>query len=357
MKRLRFFDLFAGIGGFRLALEREGFTCVGFCEKDKWARKLYRAYYNTEGEVEYEDATRIIPEQLPDFDILCAGFPCQAFSIAGKRRGFKDTRGTLFFEIARIAGVKRPTYLLLENVKGLLSHDRGRTFEVILKTLDELGYDAEWQVLNSKDFGVPQNRERVFIVGHLRGRSRPKVFPILESDKVYYRPPKAKKAIRKDSEEIAGCLLARQYASWNGNYVVDKPIRIGQINNGGQGERVYSTNGIAVTLKANGGGRGAKTGLYLVHDPYNNRVRNDNLVRTLRTNYSNGNSWIIHSGLAVRRLTPLECFRLQGFPDDIYYKAKEIGISDTQLYRLTGNAVTIQVVQSIARKMRGDAEK
>ena len=357
MKKLKFFDLFAGIGGFRLALEREGFTCVGFCEKDKWARKLYKAYYNTEGEADYEDATRIVPEQLPDFDVLCAGFPCQAFSIAGKRRGFEDTRGTLFFEIARIAGVKRPTYLLLENVKGLLSHDRGKTFEIILKTLDELGYDAEWQVLNSKDFGVPQNRERVFIVGHLRGRSRPKVFPITESDKVYYRPEKAKKEIRENSEEIAGCLLTRQYASWEGNYVVDKPIRIGQINNGGQGERIYSTNGTAVTLEANGGGRGAKTGLYLVYDPYNNKVKNDNLVGTLRTNYSNGNSWIIRGGFAVRRLTPLECFRLQGFPDDIYYKAKEIGISDTQLYRLTGNAVTVQVVQSIARKLKNDAEK
>ena len=179
---MKFFDLFAGIGGFRIALEREGFTCIGFCEIDKWARKLYKAYYNVREEEEYEDATKINPEDLPDFDILCAGFPCQAFSIAGKRRGFEDTRGTLFFEIARIAKVKRPTYLLLENVKGLLSHDEGRTFEIILKTMDELGYDAEWQVLNSKDFGVPQNRDRVFIIGHLRGKSRPKIFPLSETD-------------------------------------------------------------------------------------------------------------------------------------------------------------------------------
>ena len=322
---MKFFDLFAGIGGFRIALEREGFTCVGFCEIDKWARKLYKAYYSVkEEEEEYEDATKINPEDLPDFDILCAGFPCQAFSIAGKRRGFKDTRGTLFFEIARIAKVKRPTYLLLENVKGLLSHDEGRTFEIILKTLDELGYDAEWQVLNSKDFGVPQNRERVFIIGHLRGKSRPKIFPLSERDRIYYQPPKVKEKICKDIQsggEIAATLMARQYANWNGNYVIDKPIRVGLINKGGQGERVYSSEGIAVTLKANGGGRGAKTGLYLTNDS------------------------------RIRRLTPLECFRLQGFPDSLYYKAKELGISDSQLYRMAGNAVTVQVVQSIAKKL------
>ena len=274
---MKFFDLFAGIGGFRIALEREGFTCIGFCEIDKWARKLYKAYYNVREEEEYEDATKINPEDLPDFDILCAGFPCQAFSIAGKRRGFEDTRVTLFFEIARIAKVKRPTYLLLENVKGLLSHDEGRTFEIILKTMDELGYDAEWQVLNSKDFGVPQNRERVFIIGHLRGKSRPKIFPLSETDKVYYKLPEAQKEIHQNSE-LAVTLTARQYVSWTGNYI-----------------KVWD--------------------------------------------------------LKIRRLTPLECFRLQGFPDDIYYLAKKLGISDSQLYKMTGNAVTVQVVQSIARKL------
>jgi len=276
---VKFFDLFAGIGGFRIALEREGFTCVGFCEIDKWARKLYKAYYNARGEEEYEDSRKINPEDLPDFDILCAGFPCQAFSIAGKRRGFEDTRGTLFFEIARIAKVKRPTYLLLENVKGLLSHDEGRTFEIILKTLDELGYDAEWQVLNSKDFGVPQNRERVFIIGHFRGRSKPRVFPIRERDKIYYKSTKVEEKICKDFQkrEIAIALLSRQYANWNGNYVIDKG--------------------------------------------------------------------------KFRRLTPLECFRLQGFPDDIYYKAKELGIPNNQLYKMAGNSVTVQVVQSIAKKL------
>jgi len=327
---MRFFDLFAGIGGFRLALEREGYKCVGYCEIDKYARKLYEAYYETEGEASYEDVRDIVPEELPDFDVLTAGFPCQSFSISGKRRGFEDTRGTLFFEIARIARVKRPTYLLLENVKGLLNHDKGRTFEIILQTLDELGYDAEWQVLNSKHFGVPQNRERVFIVGHLRGRSRPKVFPIRESDKVYYRPGEDKEKVCKDIQEegeVAITLLARQYANWNGNFVAEennnKTIPLGYVGRTNcQGNRVYSIYGVATTICANGGGRGAKTGLYLTED------------------------------FRIRRLTPLECFRLQGFPDDIYYKAKELGISDAQLYKMTGNAVTVQVVQTIARKLK-----
>ena len=168
---IRYFDMFAGIGGFRSGLEAVGgFECVGYCEIDPYARKAYEALYDIRGELFYEDATKIIPEQLPDFDLICGGFPCQSFSIAGARRGFEDTRGTLFFEIARSAAVKRPKYLYLENVPGLLSHDKGWTFKVILNTLDELGYDVAWQVLNSKDFGVPQSRKRVMLVGFLRGK-------------------------------------------------------------------------------------------------------------------------------------------------------------------------------------------
>lgn len=157
--------------GFELSAE-----CVGFSEIDKYAVAIYQKHFPTHKN--FGDATRIVPEDIPDFDFLCGGFPCQAFSIAGKRGGFEDTRGTLFFEIARIARVKRPKLLLLENVKGLLSHDSGRTFGTILATLSDMGYFCEWQVLNSKDFGVPQNRERVFIVGHLGGGSGRKVFPV-----------------------------------------------------------------------------------------------------------------------------------------------------------------------------------
>lgn len=166
---IKFFDMFAGIGGFRSGLEAiGGFECVGYCEIDKYAKQAYEAMYDTGGELYFDDARKIVPEQLPDFDLLVGGFPCQSFSIAGARKGFDDTRGTLFFEIARIAAVKKPKYIYMENVPGLLNHDSGKTFETILHTLDELGYDVCWQVLNSKNFGVPQSRNRVFIIGYLR---------------------------------------------------------------------------------------------------------------------------------------------------------------------------------------------
>ncbi|EYT96286.1 DNA methylase [Enterococcus mundtii CRL35] len=147
---MRFLDLFAGIGGFRLGMEYAGHECVGFCEIDKFARASYKAIHDTEGEVEMHDITTVSDEfvrGIGSVDIICGGFPCQAFSIAGKRKGFEDTRGTLFFEIARFASILRPRYLFLENVKGLLNHERGATFETILRALDELGYDVEWQVL------------------------------------------------------------------------------------------------------------------------------------------------------------------------------------------------------------------
>jgi DNA (cytosine-5)-methyltransferase 1 len=173
---MRFLDLFAGIGGFRTGMEMAGHQCVGYVEIDKYARKSYEAMYETEGEWTRHDITAVTDSEWRQLrgavDIICGGFPCQAFSNAGNRRGFDDTRGTLFFEIARAAKQIQPPYLLLENVKGLLSHDKGRTFETILQTLDELGYDAQWEVLNSKNFGVPQNRERVFIIGYLRADRR-----------------------------------------------------------------------------------------------------------------------------------------------------------------------------------------
>ena len=184
MKEIKFIELFAGIGGFRYGLEQikenNNFKCVWANEINKFASKIYKKNFG-EGELYEGDIRSVMAKTLPEFDMLCGGFPCQAFSIAGKRGGFEDTRGTLFFEIARIAREKQPRILFLENVKGLLSHNEGKTFETILFTLDELGYDAQWEVLNSKNFGVPQNRERVFIVGYLRGECRSEVFPIQET--------------------------------------------------------------------------------------------------------------------------------------------------------------------------------
>jgi len=205
---MKYFSLFSGIGGFELGIQcafnkqstevkqdREGRNgvanqvehnvlptsrstplCIGFSEIDKYATQIYKKHFPNHKE--YGDVSKIKWNDVEDFDLLCGGFPCQSFSIAGKRGGFDDTRGTLFFEIARAAQHKQPRLLLLENVKGLLSHNQGETFHTILKTLDGIGYDLQWQVLNSKNFGVPQNRERVFIIGHLRGTSRPQVFPI-----------------------------------------------------------------------------------------------------------------------------------------------------------------------------------
>lgn len=220
---IRFFDIFAGIGGFRSGLEKAGgFKCVGYCEIDKYAKLAYETLYDTKGEVYYDDARKIKPEELPDFDLMCGGFPCQSFSQAGKRLGFADARGTLFFEIARIAAVKKPKYLLLENVPGLLSHDSGRTFAAILSSLDELGYDVTWQVLNSADHNVAQSRKRVYIVGFLR-------------------------------ERCAGQILSFTDAN---------PKTLIQRIPGKEGNRVYSPEGLSITLTSQAGGFGGKTGLY-----------------------------------------------------------------------------------------------
>lgn len=261
--------MFSGIGGFDLGIERAaeslGITvkCVGFSEIDQPAIRTYKEHYDHDS---YGDATGIDADTLPRFDLLVAGFPCQPFSIAGGRRGFEDTRGTLFFDIARIIKAREPRFFILENVKGLVSHDGGRTFRTIITALDELGYDLQWQVLNSKDYGVPQSRERVYIVGNLGGTPRPEIFPSP-------RP---------------------------GN--------------------PYSTVGLTT-----------KTAV----------------ARTLT---AGGNSGGNHSGMTIlrtpdgdRRLTPIEWERLQGFPD-----GWTVG-SDTQRYKQCGNAVSVPVVEYVAR--------
>jgi DNA (cytosine-5)-methyltransferase 1 len=216
-KKLRYLSLFTGIGGFELgliqaAIGRAELECIGYSEIDKYATQIYQKHFPEHHN--YRDITKINEAELPDFDILMGGFPCQAFSIAGKRKGFDDTRGTLFFDIARLIKAKRPRLLLLENVKGLLSHDDGRTFKTIIATLDELGYDLQWQVLNSKNHGVPQNRERVLIVGNLGGTRRPKVFPFGQGD--------AEHPDQTNEQGCASTLTGRSAGGQNrrGNYVV-----------------------------------------------------------------------------------------------------------------------------------------
>jgi len=213
---MKFIDLFSGIGGFRLGMEQAGHECVGWVEIDKFARKSCEAIHNTKGEWTAHDITKVTNEEWRQFkgtvDIICGGFPCQAFSIAGKRSGFQDTRGTLFFEIVRAANEIRPSILFLENVKGLLNHEKGRTFGVILGALDELGYDVEWEVCNSKYFGVPQNRERVFIIGHLRGQSRREIFPLGSSDE--------KDIALQGQQNITNTITTRYSTAGTGTFIV-----------------------------------------------------------------------------------------------------------------------------------------
>lgn len=388
-KAIRFFDMFAGIGGFRSGLEAVGgFECVGYCEIDKYANQAYKAIYDTKGELYFEDARTIKPCDLPDIDLICGGFPCQSFSIAGKRLGFDDdTRGTLFFEIARIAAVKRPAFLFLENVPGLLSHDGGRTFATILAALDELGYDVAWQVLNSKSFGVPQSRKRVYLVGYFRERCAGEIFSFTET---------------------------------NGTPLI-------QVLPGTQGNRIYSDQGVSITLTSGAGGFAGKSGLYEIGLPIKVKTKSGfqiahtvtpgntqgcffidmnpppNLTENARCITARQDSGISkhkgeHSGVfiedlprailtpekefvrqrgrrfkepdeamftitaqdrhgvihrgRVRKLTPRECWRLQGFTDEQFDKAVAAGISDGRLYKIAGNAVSVPVIAAIGQKIK-----
>ncbi|MFX3889186.1 DNA cytosine methyltransferase [Streptococcus suis] len=338
---MKFLDLFAGIGGFRLGMERAGHECVGFCEIDQFARKSYKAIHDTEGEFDFHDITRVTDESVRGIgrvDVICGGFPCQAFSIAGKRAGFEDTRGTLFFEIARFASILRPKYLFLENVVGLLNHDNGNTFETILGALDELGYDAEWQVFNSKNFGVPQNRERVFIIGHLRGAGGRAIFPFGRGDK----------EIGSLQGQSTNTITARYgEAQGSGSYIIEgqqpKIIQRGHgYNQGGEHD-------ITPTLTSNSW---QENNHVKVYDFYNRKTKDE--VGTLTASGHQGNTkagtFGILDGIRIRKLTPRECWRLQGFPDWAFDRAQAVN-SNSQLYKQAGNSVTVNVIEAIARKL------
>jgi DNA (cytosine-5)-methyltransferase 1 len=301
---MKYFSTFTGIGGFEIGIhnayrqvipqqdtvlsdsspdgeglwqrgEQDAPRCVGYSEIDKYASSVYERHYPNVRN--YGDITKINADELPDFDLLVGGFPCQAFSIAGKRRGFEDTRGTLFFDLARILKAKTPRLFVFENVKGLLSHDGGATFKTIIAATSELGYDCQWQVLNSKNHGVPQNRERIIIVGHLRGTPRPEVFPITGDNG---------QDTRKIGQELAPTIDAHYYKGWSPN---------GQQSSKRQ---------------------------------------------------------LVSDDSRIRKLTPIECERLQAFPDDWtkYGKDNEF-ISDTQRYKMAGNAVTTNVIRDVMEKV------
>lgn len=376
---LTFLDFFSGVGGFRHGLELAGMKCVGFCEKDKFARKSYEAMYDTKGEWFHDDITTIDSTRIPKADLWCAGSPCQNVSIAGKRAGLYGERSGLFFTFVELIKSQKeedkPEWVLLENVKGLLSSGGGRDYLDYLSILDEAGYDLEWQVFNSKDYGVPQNRERIYTIGHLRRKGRRQVLPIS----------------RESSSHLK------------------------QLVGGMQSYRVYDPSGIATTLVGEGGGLGAKTGLYLIDQSLTEpkltvearcltarytagatkrtamnsgvlevqpiltqgiKVRNgtkqgyqlavvgdsvdlyypSSLTRRARVGRGIAHNLscscqmgaVVWKGrvVKIRRLTPKECFRLQGFSDDLFEKAKAVN-SDAQLYKQAGNGVTVPVVYAI----------
>ena len=376
---IRYFDMFAGIGGFRAGLTRAGgFQCVGHCEIDKYADASYRAIHDIgEEEVYYPDAREIDPGGMPDFDLLCGGFPCQSWSAAGNRLGFADPRGTLFFEIARLAEARKPAYLLLENVPRLLQHDQGQAFATILAALHELGYGLEWNVCNSADHGTPQSRKRLFLVGYLDPRCAGQVFPLPGND---------------------------------GKALV-------QILGGPQGSRVYDIEGVACTQTAGAGGMGGKTGLYLIPpdaafvDLSVGEPRRTDTARCLTARYGQttlsnhraersgvllikegtkqgyaeaapGDSvdlgfpgsktragrvsklahdaasvqGIVERGGRIRRLMPRECLRLQGFAEDQIDRLLAI-TSDAQAYKQAGNSVTVNVIEAIGRRIRAVDEQ
>ncbi len=305
---MTFIDLFAGLGGFRLALESLGAKCV---YSNEWDEPVKKVYADNFGDMPEGDITKVDEKTIPDHDILCAGFPCQAFSISGKQRGFEDSRGTLFFDVARIVKEKKPKVVFMENVKNFATHDNGRTLEVVKATMEELGYTFYQKVLNSVDYGVPQKRERIYMVCFrndlkIDNFKYPKPFPLTKHVEDF---------LLDDENMVKSLYVNRPDTYFNGvedNKYSNSTIRLGTVNKGGQGERIYSIKGIAITLSAYGGGVFAKTGGYLI----------------------NGKT---------RKLHPRECARIMGYPDS--YK---ICKSFSQAYKQFGNSVVIDVLQLIA---------
>lgn len=406
---IKYLDMYSGIGGFRSALDEVGgFECVGYCEIDKFAKQAYETLYDTKGEMYFEDARNICPDDLPNIDLICAGFPCQSFSLAGKQRGFDDTRGTLFFEVARVAAAKRPALLYLENVQNLLSHDKGRTFETILEVLDDIGYDVSWTVLNSANFGVPQSRNRVFITGFLRGRCAGEIFAFSQANPktLKQRLPgrEGNRVYAADGLAITQTSSAGGFAGRTGLYVI--PIK-SKTKSGYQLALPYDS---IDTAYADMNSRRGRVGAELAHTlttsstqavyliDMNESPKLTELARCITARQDSGISKrkAEHSGVLVivkevtpdeikelngikaeesntdktvgllilsneeghqfigyiRKLTPRECWRLQGFTDAQFDKVKAVGISDSQLYKMAGNAVTVPAVFAVARELK-----
>ncbi|MDQ0174403.1 DNA (cytosine-5-)-methyltransferase [Bacillus chungangensis] len=428
MSKFTYIELFAGIGGFRQALDKLGGECVFASEIDKFAKQAYATLYSDNHL--YGDITKIKESNIPNHELIVAGIPCQAFSVAGKRRGFEDTRGTLFFDVARIAKEKRPKVIWIENVKGLVGHDKGRTLDTIVQTLNDFGYTFDFNVLNSKYFGVPQNRERIFIVAvrddlvarepwaHVKGTTvvpkgkrrlstyegvktfnfdwptenevTTRLLDVLENEvdeKYYLSEEKTSKLIaqlrdrelrllEEREEHDINAIYSPEIISKNQNgsrikpsgdpmptltsrdrHGVIEPHMVGNIGIKGHdsNKRVYSTTGISPTLTTMGGGNtepkiaieySRKEGIGKERDIALCLSASD--WRGLNRNQKQN---AVIQNFRIRKLTPLECWRLQGFSDVAHEAVKAAGISDTQRYKMAGNAVTVNVVEAIAERL------
>lgn len=425
---MKFIDICSGIGGFRSALEKHGHNCVAFAEIDKFAKQSYRAIYDTENEEELDDITSVTDEHFRLYrgqvDIITGGFPCQAFSIAGNRRGFEDTRGTIFFHIARAIKEIQPSYVLLENVKGLLSHDKGRTYGTIVQALDELGYFIEQGLFNSKYWGVPQNRERVYILVTRKDVwKEPKLFNLVKQqtsvdtrlvdilekdvDESYYLSEEKTRKLTLN-EDLSGRLNHYDYRDVDSVHSVNRvsptlntmqggdrqpkvavpvltPDRVNKRQNGRRfkenNEPMFTLtsqdrHGIAISenvsqlkrksfVSKKEFGRMGKQACETMNEnieelkngttvnAYNKTIDQTGLSPTLTTRPEGFKTAIlpITEDLRIRKLTPLECWRLQGFSDEQFYKAKNSGVSKSQLYKQAGNAVTVNVVDAIVGEL------
>jgi DNA (cytosine-5)-methyltransferase 1 len=353
---VKFIELFAGVGAFRLGLERTGHECVWANEWLERPRSIYARNFGHQPDG--RDIRNVSAGDIPDADLLVGGFPCATFSVAGKRTGFSldDTRGTLAFEMFRLARDKGIPYLLFENVKGLLNHDGGRTFEIILEVLDGMGYDCQWELLDSQNFGVPQHRERIFLIGHLRGNPRPKVFPIgrasRSNDETNTQERKGRQGLFSN---ISPTLDAHYYKGGNARqYVVQTESRRDKEM------RTYA-EGVVPTLTAQMGTGGGNVpyvrpmlDVARVNKSPNGRLIKDDgdPMYTITAQDRHGVQIGDDDGFAIRKLTPLECERLQGLPDgwtEFYDDGRRV--SDSERYERCGRTITIPVVEAIGRRL------
>ncbi len=312
MEKLKYIDLFCGIGGFRIALDSLGHSCVFSSDWDKEAQKSYKNNY---GELPEGDITKIEESNIPSHDLICAGFPCQPFSISGKQLGFDDKRGNLFYEIARIAEYHQPKYLILENVANFYQHDKGNTLKTVIQILNQINYNVFYKVLNASFYGIPQSRKRIYIVAirkdlNISNYNFPD--PTFSQVKVrdYLIEEKETRNLVINRTDI---VLPDDILPINKNTF--RPIRLGKLNKGGQGERIYHVDGHGITLSAYGGGVGSKTGLYFINN-------------------------------GVRKLHPEECKRIMTFPENFEYHSNK-----NEAYKQFGNAVMPTMIKYLVESL------